>query len=110
MNTDLLKCIGIASLTVSMLWMGHVRADDSSDHAQFQSQFHAAMEACRVASGLGEPTPGQPPSDADRKLMDACMSAKGFTRPPGPPPEEGGHHHGPPPEDSFDSSSNNSPQ
>lgn len=50
-----------------------------------------ALRACRasLASGQGG-------SAADPGKMEACMTAKGFKRPPGPPPRgQGGH---PPPE------------
>ena len=41
----------------------------------------AAIQAC--AASVAKDTGGHP----DRTAMDACMAAKGFTKPSGPPPK-----------------------
>lgn len=56
-----------------------------------REKMRAAMEACATEKGLAKPSPGQRPSDADRKVMEECLAGKGFTRPPSGPR---GHHRG----------------
>jgi hypothetical protein len=72
-------------------------------------KFTAALDACAAEQGLPPPPrPGTRPDDAppqgqrpDHAKFEACMTAKGFKRPPHPP---GGHRGppGPPPEGDAD--------
>lgn len=50
-----------------------------------REQHRAAFEACLQENGLALPQPGQRPSEEDRSKIESCMTAKGFSRPPGPP-------------------------
>lgn len=50
-----------------------------------------ALRACQASLG------GSGNTRVDPQEMDACMTAKGFKRPPGPPPDGGGRPPGNPP-------------
>jgi hypothetical protein len=43
---------------------------------------HAALEACATENNIAKPQPGQRPSEADRQVIETCMTAKGFSPPP----------------------------
>lgn len=65
----------------------------SSGASGGNAALEAALSSC--ASSVAKDAKGGP----DRTAFDACMSAKGFTKPSGPPPgsSQNGGHNGPPP-------------
>lgn len=45
------------------------------------SEMREAMKACAEETGVERPASGQRPSDEDRQKIEACLSAKGLTKP-----------------------------
>lgn len=67
--------------------------------------FHAALQECATQNGITLPERGQRPSESDRKIIDACLQAKGVS----PPPHGRGANHGQPPQGPLPSSETREP-
>lgn len=76
----------IICAAILLLATAGIEAPTVSFAAQSDSGLEAALAEC--AGSVAKDSNGRP----ERTAMDACMSAKGFTKPNGPPP--GGEHHG----------------
>jgi hypothetical protein len=78
----------MAVVAASGAWSAVTHAEHHRGSQQRDPAFQAAFEACITENGLTKPTPGQRPSDAERQVLETCLTNKGFTR-------ADGHRHGP---------------
>lgn len=74
-----MKFLLLFSLASAVLFSGRAFAAGDEETRR------EAFRSCAKENGVSKPVRGQRPSEEDRAKMKACMTAKGFERPP--------HHH-----------------
>ena len=84
-----IAALSYAPALAFLMTVSHALADASSKPSR--AEIGAAIQACATENNIAPPSPGQRPTEAERKVIGDCMTAKGFA----PPPDrgQGGHRH-----------------